>query len=109
MLMRQKQQNQDSFHEYAVVVRDSEAHQNAQVFNHLIKQSTFMLRNDSETIVDGPIGTRGCVQYTFKISRAIVILCIKMKSRVGNVAERLEVIAHATRGIRLTGIEISRE
>ena len=69
----------------------SKAH-SAQIFNHLVKQFTFMLRNNPETFTDGRIGTRGRIEYLFKAFGAIAILCIEMKLLVGNEEERLDAV-----------------
>lgn len=63
------------------------------IFNHLVKQFTFMLRNNPETIITGRIGTRGRIEYFFKAFGAVAILCIEMKLRVGNEEERLDAVA----------------
>jgi len=57
------------------------------VFNHLVKQFTFMLRNDPETII------KGRIEYFFKAFGAIAVLCIEMKFKIGNDKERLDCIA----------------
>ena len=44
-------------------------------------------------MIDGRIGTQGCVKYCFKTFGAVAVLCIEMKLKVGNDDERLEVIA----------------
>ena len=69
------------------------AHCNPQIFNHIVKQFSFMLRNEPETIIAGPTGSRGRVEYFFKAFGATAILCIEMKLRIGNDAERLNAIA----------------
>jgi hypothetical protein len=61
-----------------------------QVFNHLVKQFTFQLRNNPESIIGGRIGTQGRIEY-FKTFGAIAILFIKLK--IGNDKERLKAIA----------------
>jgi hypothetical protein len=66
-----------------------------QVFNHLVKQFNFMLRNEPETIIEGRNGTKGSVEYIFKTFGAITILCIEMKLKIGNDAERLDAISQA--------------
>ncbi|EDR01183.1 uncharacterized protein LACBIDRAFT_333536 [Laccaria bicolor S238N-H82] len=63
------------------------------VFNHLVKQFSFMLRNKPETMINGHIGTRGRVDYYFQTFGAVAVLCIEMQLEVGNDDERLEVIA----------------
>jgi len=63
------------------------------VFNHIVKQFTFMLRNDPEIVIAGRIGTRGRIEYFFKAFGAIAILCIEMKFKIGNDMERLDAIA----------------
>jgi hypothetical protein len=63
------------------------------IFNHLVKQFTFMLRNRPETMIDGRIGTQGRIEYFFQTFGAIAVLCIEMRLRVGNDDERLKVIA----------------
>ncbi|KAF8622535.1 hypothetical protein AX15_006941 [Amanita polypyramis BW_CC] len=63
------------------------------VFNHLVKQFTFMLRNKPETMIDGRIGTQGRIEYFFKTFGAVAVLCIEMKLKVGNDDERLKIIA----------------
>src|SRR5882757_8412406 len=68
----------------------SKVHHNRQVFNHLVKQFTFQLRNNPETIIGG---TQGRIEYFFKIFGAIATLFIEMKLDVGNDKERLEAIA----------------
>ncbi len=69
----------------------SEAH-SAQIFNHLVKQLTFMFRNNPETFIDGRIGTRGRIEYFFKAFGAIAILCIEMKFLIGNEEECLDAV-----------------
>ena len=64
-----------------------------QIFNHLVKQFTFMLRNNPKTIIQGRIGTRGRIKYFFKAFGAIAILCIEWKTKIGNDPERLDAIA----------------
>jgi hypothetical protein len=71
---------------------NSRAHLGLQIFNHLVKQFGFMLRNEPETIMASRIGTRGHIEY-FKIFGAIAILCIEMKLKIGNNKERLDAIA----------------
>jgi len=63
------------------------------VFNHLVKQFTFMLRNNPETMIDGRIGTQGRIEYFFQTFGAVAILFIEMKLKVGNDVERLKAIA----------------
>jgi hypothetical protein len=62
------------------------------VFNHLVKQFNFMLRNNPETMIGSRIGTHGRIEY-FKTFGAVAILFIEMKLKVGNDAERLKAIA----------------
>ncbi|KAM6489096.1 hypothetical protein JOM56_015508 [Amanita muscaria] len=62
------------------------------VFNHLVKQFAFMLRNEPETMIDGHIGAQGCIEY-FKAFGAVAVLCIEMRLKVGNDDERLKIIA----------------
>jgi hypothetical protein len=64
-----------------------------QIFNHLVKQFTFTLRNTPEAINDDRIGNRGYIKHSFKAFGAIAILCIEMMPRVGNGEERLSAIA----------------
>jgi len=63
------------------------------VFNHLVKQFTFMLRNNPETMIEGRIGTQGRIEYFFKAFGAIAILFIEMKLKRPNDTERLKAIA----------------
>ena len=72
---------------------NSIAHLDLQIFNHLVKQFTFMIRNEPETIIAGRIGTGGRIGYFFKTFGATAILCIERKFRLGNEDERLEAIA----------------
>ena len=72
---------------------NSIAHLDPQVFNHLVKQFTFMMRNEPETIISGRISTSGRIEYFFKTFGATAILCIEMKFKIGNQDERLEAIA----------------
>jgi hypothetical protein len=74
---------------------DVKAHYDPQIFNHLVKQFSFMLRSNPETIIAGRIGTRGRIEYFFQAFGAIAILCIEMKLKVGNEEERLDAIAQA--------------
>jgi len=71
---------------------NSITHLDLQVFNHLVKQFAFMLRNDLE-IISGCIGTRGRIEYVFKAFGAIVIICVEMKFMTGTDKERLDCIA----------------
>jgi len=52
-----------------------------------------MLRNSPETIIEGRIGTNGRIEYFFSTFGAVAILCIEVKLKIGNDAERLEAIA----------------
>jgi len=63
------------------------------IFNHLVMQFTFMLRNNPETIIESRIGTKGRVEYFFKIFGAIAILCIEWKLKIGTNLERLNKVA----------------
>ncbi|KAF8224600.1 hypothetical protein L208DRAFT_1310410, partial [Tricholoma matsutake] len=63
------------------------------VFNHLVKQFGFMLRNNPETMIDGRIGMQGRIEYFFQTFGAVAILFIEMKLKVGNDADRLKAIA----------------
>ncbi|KAM6503629.1 hypothetical protein JOM56_000572 [Amanita muscaria] len=56
------------------------------VFNHLVK-------NEPQTMIDGHIGTQGCIEYFFKALGAVAVLCIEMRLKVGNDDERLKIIA----------------
>jgi hypothetical protein len=58
-----------------------------------VKQFTFMLRNEPETVIEGRIGTKGRIKYLFKTFGATAILCIEMKLKIGNDEERLDAIA----------------
>ena len=71
----------------------SKVDSNHQVFNHLVKQFTFILRNEPETIIDGHIGTQGYIKYFFKAFGPVVVLCIERRLKVGNDDERLKIIA----------------
>jgi len=62
------------------------------IFNHLVKQFTFMLRNYPETMITGRVDTGSRIKCFFKAFGAIAILCIEMKLKVGNVKERLDAI-----------------
>ncbi|KAF8329679.1 uncharacterized protein EI90DRAFT_3061538 [Cantharellus anzutake] len=62
------------------------------VFNHLVKQFTFMLRNHPE-IIAGDIATQDRIGYFFKIFGAVAVLLIEMKRLVGSSEERLKGIA----------------
>jgi hypothetical protein len=64
-----------------------------QVFNHLVKQFTFIWRNNPETIINGRISTRGHIKHVFAAFDTVVLLCIEMKPKVGNEEERLNAIA----------------
>ncbi|KAF8346122.1 hypothetical protein F5887DRAFT_1184819 [Amanita rubescens] len=63
------------------------------IFNHLVKQFNFMLRNDPETMIDNRFGTLGRIEYFFKTFGTVAFLCIQMKIMVGNDVERLKIIA----------------
>jgi len=63
------------------------------IFNHIVKQFSFVLRNEPETIIAGRIGSRGRVEYFFKAFGATAILCIEMKLKIENDTERLDAIA----------------
>ncbi|KIL56851.1 hypothetical protein M378DRAFT_172333 [Amanita muscaria Koide BX008] len=63
------------------------------VFNHLVKQFAFMLRNKPETMIDGRIGTHGRIEYLYEAFDLVAVLCIEIKLRVGNDDERLKIIA----------------
>ncbi|KAF8223296.1 hypothetical protein L208DRAFT_1317370 [Tricholoma matsutake] len=65
-------------------------HRNHQVFNHLVTQFNFMLRNNPETTI---VGTQGRIEYFSQTFGAVAILFIEMKLKVGNDAERLKAIA----------------
>ena len=65
----------------------------SQIFSHLVKQFGFMLRNQPETLITGPIGTRGRIEYFIKTFGATAILCIETKPSIGNERERLDAIA----------------
>jgi hypothetical protein len=52
-----------------------------------------MLRNNPKTIIEGHIATKSQVEYFFKIFGAVAILCIESTLKIGNDAERLDVIA----------------
>jgi len=56
-------------------------------------QFNFMLRNNPKTIIEGHIATKSQVEYFFKIFGAVAILCIESNPKIGNDAERLDVIA----------------
>ena len=51
-----------------------------------------MLRNEPKTMIDGHIGTQGCIEY-FKTFGPVAVLCIEMRLMVGNDDERLKIIA----------------
>ena len=72
---------------------NSIAHLDLQVFNHLVKQFRFMLRNEPEAIITGHIGTRGRIECFFKAFGATAVLCVEMKFKIGNDKERLDCIA----------------
>ncbi|KAM6492144.1 hypothetical protein JOM56_011868 [Amanita muscaria] len=71
----------------------SHQHKTEEVFNHLVKQFDFMLRNEPQTMIKGRIGTQGCIEYFFKAFGAVAVLCIEMRLKVGNDDERLKIIA----------------
>ena len=71
----------------------SKVHHNPQIFNHLVNQFNFMLRNNPETMMDGRIGTQGCIEYLFQTFGVVAVLFIEMKLKVGNDVERLNSIA----------------
>jgi hypothetical protein len=71
----------------------AKAHCDPQVFNHLVKQFIFMLRNEPETVMEGQIGTKVRIEYFFKTFGVTAILCIEMNLKIGNDAERLDAIA----------------
>ena len=68
---------------------NSVAHLDLQVFNHLVKQFAFMLRNDPENIITST-GSR--VKYFFKTLGAIAIFCVEMTYKIGVDRERLDAI-----------------
>lgn len=73
--------------------RQCQVHYNHQIFNHLVKQFGFVLRNKPETMVNDCIGTH--IEYFFKIYGAVTLLYIEMRLKVGNDNERLKIIAQA--------------
>jgi hypothetical protein len=64
-----------------------------QIFNHLVKQFNFMLRNIPETKISGRIGAQGRIVHSFNVLDAATVLCIEMALKVGNDEERLKIIA----------------
>jgi hypothetical protein len=72
---------------------DPKTHSDLQVFNHLVKQFTFMFRNNPESIIEGRISTRGSIEYFFKAFGALAILCIEMELETIYLQKRLNTIA----------------
>ncbi|KAF8332067.1 uncharacterized protein EI90DRAFT_3123141 [Cantharellus anzutake] len=58
------------------------------IFNHLVKEFTFTLRNDPETTA-----TQGRIEYYFKAFGAVAVLFIEIQPKVFNDEERLKAIA----------------
>ena len=66
------------------------AHLDLQVFNHLVRQFKFMIRNEPETTISD---TGGRVKHVFKAFGAVAILCVEMKFKIGTDKEHLEAVA----------------
>ncbi|KAF5383286.1 hypothetical protein D9615_004800 [Tricholomella constricta] len=87
---------------YSLGNLESSHHRNQQIFNHLIRQFSFMLRSDPETSIGGHFGTQGRkvgmqgrIEHLFKIFGAVAILFVEVKLKVRNEIERVEAIAQA--------------
>ncbi|KAF8476683.1 hypothetical protein DFH94DRAFT_634682 [Russula ochroleuca] len=63
------------------------------IFNCLVAQFTFALRNDPETSIKGHYPTQGGIEYLFKTYGAVAVLFIKMKHSMKSNEECLKAIA----------------
>jgi hypothetical protein len=70
-----------------------EVQHNQQIFNCLVAQFTFALRNDPETSIKGHYPTQGGIEYLFKTYGAVAVLFIKMKHSMKSNEECLKAIA----------------
>lgn len=70
------------------------AYLDTQIFNHLVKQFDFTLRNHPESTIPGRIGAAGCIEYLFKAFGSVAaILCVEAKFKRGSPNEPLDAIA----------------
>jgi hypothetical protein len=95
LTIAQKRQNQgfSPLCGYSDFLAPSEVNRHQQIFNHLIQQFSFTLRNNPQTIFDGRISTQGRIQCAFDVFGAVALLFVEIKPNVPNHAERLEAIA----------------
>ncbi|KAF8342428.1 hypothetical protein F5887DRAFT_1062352 [Amanita rubescens] len=63
------------------------------IFNNLVAQFGFILRNEPEPVIESRITTRGRIEYYFKAFGAVAILCIEIKPEIGDKDGRLNAIA----------------
>jgi hypothetical protein len=61
--------------------------------NRLVPQFGRSIRNTQESLKKCPIATRGKVEYHFKTFGALTVVFVEAKLKIGNVEERLNVVA----------------
>jgi hypothetical protein len=95
LITAQKRQNQgfSPLCGYSDFLAPSKVHRHRQIFNRLIQQFNFTLKNNPQTVFDGRIGTQGRIQYAFDVLGVVALLFIEIKPNVLNNVERLEGIA----------------